>query len=57
MIAGLLVVASVVVGLGLAVRLYMGRAAEDELRPGERVSIAALRDPIPQNAFLACPPG
>jgi uncharacterized protein (DUF1499 family) len=57
MIAGLLVVASVVVGLGLAVRLYMGRAAEDELWPGERVSIAALRDPIPQNAFLACPPG
>jgi uncharacterized protein (DUF1499 family) len=34
----------------------MGRAAEDVLRPGEHVGLSALRDPIPGNAFLACPP-
>jgi len=38
-------------------RLYMGRAAEDTLQPGERVVIEELRDPIPGNAFLACPTG
>jgi uncharacterized protein (DUF1499 family) len=43
--------------LGLAVRLYMGRAAENALHPDERVTLAELRDPIPGNAFLACPPG
>lgn len=53
----LLVAALVLAGLGLTLRLYMGRAAEDVLRPGERVAIADLRDPIPGNAFLACPPG
>src|SRR5277367_592680 len=34
----------------------MGRAAEDRLLPGERIAIRDLRDPIPGNAFLACPP-
>jgi uncharacterized protein (DUF1499 family) len=57
MLISLLIVALVLAGLGLALRLYMGRAAEDALRPGERVAIADLRDPIPGNAFLACPPG
>lgn len=43
--------------LGLGVRLYMGRAAEDRLAPPERIAIAALRSPLPKPAFLACPPG
>jgi uncharacterized protein (DUF1499 family) len=57
MLIGLLVIALVLTGLGLVLRLYMGRAAEDALRPGERIMIADLRDPLPGNAFLACPPG
>jgi hypothetical protein len=43
-------------GLGLALRLYMGRAGEDRLAAGERVDILKLRGPLPPNAFLACPP-
>jgi hypothetical protein len=43
--------------LGLAVRLYMGRPAEDRLLPGERIGIAELAAPLPPNAFLACPAG
>lgn len=46
----------VVVGLGLAVRIYMSQPGEDRLRPDERVVIRALRDPVPSNAFLVCPP-
>jgi len=57
MLVSLLVVALALAGLSLAVRLYMGRAAEDALQPGEQVAIKELRDPLPQNAFLACPPG
>ena len=57
MVIGLLSVALAVAALCLALRLYMGRAAEDALRPGERVALPDLRDPIPGNAFLACPPG
>ncbi|HUI34573.1 MAG TPA: DUF1499 domain-containing protein [Stellaceae bacterium] len=57
MVTGLLSVALAVAALCLALRLYMGRAAEDALRPGERVALSDLRDPIPGNAFLACPPG
>ena len=56
MLLKLLVVVLAVAGFGFAVRLYMGRAAEDRLRPDEHVVIAELRDPIPGNAFLACPP-
>ncbi len=56
MLAKLLVVLLVVAGLGLTVRLYMDRAAEDRLQPGERIDIRELRDPIPGNAFLVCPP-
>jgi uncharacterized protein DUF1499 len=57
MLVALLIAALALAGLGLALRLYMGRAGEDALRPGERVILTELRDPIPANAFLACPPG
>jgi hypothetical protein len=57
MLVALLVAALVPAGIGLALRLYMGRDAEDALRPEERIAIADLRDPLPGNAFLICPPG
>lgn len=56
MLTKLLIVVLVAAGLGLATRLYMGRAAEDTLQPGERIAIHGLRDPLPGNSFLACPP-
>ncbi|MFZ2006781.1 MAG: DUF1499 domain-containing protein [Stellaceae bacterium] len=56
MLTKLLVVLVAVGALGLAVRFYMGRAAEDTLRSSERVAIPGLRDPLPGNSFLACPP-
>ena len=43
--------------LGVGVRLYMSRGAENQLRPGEDITIAALRGPLAQNAALACPSG
>ena len=46
-----------VVIFGLAVRIYMGREAENRLSPGEAVGIAELRTPLPKPSFLACPPG
>jgi uncharacterized protein (DUF1499 family) len=49
---GLLVIG----GLGLALRLYMSREAEDRLYPDEAVVISALKPPLPGNAALACPP-
>ena len=42
---------------GLGLRLYLERAAESRLRPGEDVAVVELPGPLPQNAFLACPPG
>jgi Protein of unknown function (DUF1499) len=42
---------------GVAVRMYMGREAEDRLSPGETVGITDLRSPLPKAGFLACPPG
>lgn len=42
---------------GLAVRIYMGREAENRLAAGEAVSLAELRSPLPKPGFLACPPG
>jgi uncharacterized protein (DUF1499 family) len=57
MLVPLLAVILVLAGCGLAVRLYMDRAAEDRLEPNEHVVIRELRDPIPGNAFLACPAG
>jgi uncharacterized protein (DUF1499 family) len=56
MLTKLLIAVVTVAVLGLAVRLYMGRAAEDTLLSGERVDIKELRDPLPGNSFLACPP-
>jgi Protein of unknown function (DUF1499) len=41
---------------GLAVRIYMGREAEDRLASSEAVSLAELRSPLRQPRFLACPP-
>ena len=43
--------------LGLAVRIYMGREAENRLAPSEAGGIAELRSPLPAAGFLACPPG
>jgi uncharacterized protein (DUF1499 family) len=43
--------------LGLAVRIYMGREAENRLAPDEAVSIAELHSPLPNPGFLFCPPG
>jgi uncharacterized protein (DUF1499 family) len=57
MMAALLVVGLAVIIAGLALRLYMGRPAEDRLAPDEVVSIAELRQPLPRPSFLACPPG
>jgi uncharacterized protein (DUF1499 family) len=42
--------------LGLTLRIYMGREAEDRLAAGEAVSIAELRSPLPKASFVACPP-
>ena len=57
MLVSLLAVTLVVASGAIALRLYMGRASEDELRPDERIVISKLRAPIPNNAFLVCPPG
>lgn len=57
MVAGIVIVALFAFALGLGLRLYMSRAAEDRLRPGEDVTLANLRGPVPGNGFLACPPG
>jgi uncharacterized protein (DUF1499 family) len=43
--------------LGLAVRIYMGREAEDRLAPSEAVSLAELHSPLPRAGFLFCPSG
>lgn len=43
--------------LGIAVRIYMGRDAENRLAQGEAVNIADLRSPLPKPGFLFCPPG
>lgn len=53
LIATVLAVAAV----GLAVRIYMGREAENRLAPREAVSIAELRSPLPRAGFLFCPQG
>ena len=57
MIAGLLIALLIVAALGVGLRFYMSRAAEDRLRPGEDTALADLRGPLPQNGFLACPAG
>jgi uncharacterized protein (DUF1499 family) len=50
-----LVVCVAAVGLGL--RFYMSRDAEDRLRPGEDIALAGFAGPVPGNGALACPPG
>ena len=56
MLVGPVVGVMFIAGMGLALRLYMGRPDEDRLRPDEAVVIAELRSPLPGNAALACPP-
>jgi hypothetical protein len=51
----LLVTLLVLVTLGLGLRIYMGREAEDSLTPSEEVHIAELRSPLPKPSHLACP--
>jgi uncharacterized protein (DUF1499 family) len=51
------IVAMLLAGLGLGLRLYMERAGENRLRAGEVVELAALPERLPSNAALACPPG
>lgn len=43
--------------LGLGLRGFMNRTAQNRLQPGEEVDIARLRAPLPQPSFLSCPPG
>lgn len=57
MITGIATALLILAILGVGLRLYMGRAAEDRPRSGEDISIADLRGPVPQNGFLACPAG
>ena len=45
----------VLVVLGLTLRIYMGREAEDRLAAEEAVSIAELHSPLPKPSFVACP--
>jgi Protein of unknown function (DUF1499) len=52
----LLLTALALVVLGLALRIYMGREAEDRLSAEEIISITELRSPLPKSSFLACPP-
>ena len=46
-----------VAAFGLAVRIYMGREAENRLAPSEAVSLAELHSPLPKAGFLFCPSG
>jgi hypothetical protein len=45
------------IALFASVRVFMSRPAQDHLAPQEHVDIAALRPPLPEPSFLACPPG
>ena len=57
MIGALLVLGLAGSAAGFGLRGYMDRAAENRLRAGEDVAVAKLRGPLPDNAYLACPPG
>jgi len=57
MATGLLIGLLTIGALGVGLRLFMDRDAENRLRPGEAAALAELRGPLPANAFLACPPG
>ncbi|MGH7029200.1 MAG: hypothetical protein ACREEZ_02110, partial [Stellaceae bacterium] len=56
-VIGLLGAGLAMVALVGAVRVFMSRPDQDRLMPPERVDIAALRPPLAQPSFLACPPG
>jgi uncharacterized protein (DUF1499 family) len=45
-----------VAAFGLALRIYMGRDAENRLAPSEAVNLADLHSPLPRAGFLFCPP-
>jgi uncharacterized protein (DUF1499 family) len=47
----------ILAAFGLALRVYMNAAGQNQLLPSERIAIAELRSPLPQPSFLACPPG
>ena len=53
----LLAVGMAVIAAGFALRMYLGRPAEDRLAQDEVVSIADLHRPLARPSFLACPPG
>ncbi|HEY8871947.1 MAG TPA: DUF1499 domain-containing protein [Stellaceae bacterium] len=55
MATGLLIGLLTMSALGVGLRLFMDRDAENRLRPGEAAALAELRGPLPANAFLACP--
>lgn len=57
MISGLAVMFVILAAAGVGVRFYMGRSAEDRLRPDEDIAISALRGPLARNAALTCPAG
>lgn len=57
MLTGFLIPMLTIGAAGFALRLYMSRASENRLRPGEDVAIADLHGALPPNAFVACPPG
>ena len=52
----LLAVGLAIVLVGLGLRTYLSRPAEDRLAPDEAVSIADLSRPLTRPSFLACPP-
>lgn len=56
-VTGLLGAGLAALALVAGVRVLMSRPDQDQLAPQERIDIAALRPPLPQTSFLACPPG
>ncbi len=53
----LVVIVLGVAALGLAVRIYMGREAENRLAPSEAIRLVELHSPLPKPGVLFCPPG
>ncbi len=56
-VTGMLGAGLAAIALVAGVRVFMSRPDQDQLAPQERVDIAALRPPLPQPSFIACPPG
>jgi uncharacterized protein (DUF1499 family) len=57
MATGLLIGLLTLAALGLGLRVFMDRDAENRLRPGEAAALAELTGMLPANGFLACPAG